>query len=68
MVTLTSDNADVLLAKGQLRIASVSCRIRPKLVAPRCFQCLRFGHVAALALTVAYFATRANARLPCLLH
>lgn len=46
VVTLGAKDADTLLKKGRLKVGWVSCRVREKLVPPRCFRCLGFGHVA----------------------
>lgn len=46
LITLPVPDAETLLKKGRIKIGWVSCRVRAKLVLPRCFKCLGYGHVA----------------------
>lgn len=46
IITLGAKDAAILITNGHIKIGWVNCRVREKLVAPRCFKCLGFGHVA----------------------
>lgn len=46
IVQLGEKAAAALLKQGRIKIGWVFCRIRQRVVVPRCFRCLDYGHVA----------------------
>lgn len=46
-VSVAVADVEALLQQGRLKFGRVSCRMQSKLLVPRCFNCLVFGHVAA---------------------
>lgn len=42
---LSSQDATKLLETGRIKIGFVSCRVRARLVVPRCYKCLGYGHL-----------------------
>lgn len=41
---LRGQDATRLLQKGHIKVGFVSCRVRARLMIPRCYKCLGFGH------------------------
>lgn len=46
ILTLGARDGRKLLAEGLIKVGWVRCRVREKLVAPRCYKCLGFNHIA----------------------
>lgn len=46
IVQINTNGAKQLLRAQFIKIGWVRCRVRPRIVVPRCFKCLGYGHVA----------------------
>lgn len=46
IATLDAKGANQLIKAQHIKIGWVRCRVRPRVVVPRCFRCLGYGHLA----------------------